>query len=312
MRHRLLTELQRSHAGADVERALASLAVRIEGTTAVISREDQPPRSPGDREVTPLFGAAPIHVDTARIEPRVYGSTPTSEARIRLLDAAGSIAHVVQVHAPAESDGTHRGRLAIDVPRRIARAFGLDVAEPGDRFAGRFMHAFFDDEAIVDEAARAGLRFVARRGPWVDLERSSDRQPERAAPFSVEVIRALALVREAERLRVEAPPEHAVRVMRERGRGARRRGPIGRARLRRAIGWVDAAYPIDGANCFRRVLVEIGLDAGAAEETLVFGLDVGRTGHVAFKDSEDRSFDVAFEVPAEPSNERAEDEQRNE
>ena len=71
-----------------------------------------------------------------------------------------------------------------------------------------------------------------------------------------------------------------------------------RARLRRAIGWVDAAYPGKGANCFRRVLVEVGLDAGAAEETLVFGLDVGRTGHVAFKDTEDRTFDVAFEVPS--------------
>jgi len=28
----------------------------------------------------------------------------------------------------------------------------------------------------------------------------------------------------------------------------------------------------------------------------VFGLDVGKTGHVTFKGAEDRSFDVAFEI----------------
>lgn len=290
MSRRLLTELRRSHAGADVEAALAALTLRIEDDTAVISRE------PG----SPLFGAPPIHVAAARLEPRVYASTPTSDARVRLLDRAASLANGVMVHAPVVSEGTHRGRLAIDVPRRIARALGVDAAEPGDRFEGRFAHAFFDDEPIVDEAARAGLRFVARRGPWVDLERSPDRVKERATAFWVEVVRAVGLVREAERLRIEAPPEHAVRVMRERGRSAPRRGPVGRARLRRAIGWVDAAFPVKGANCFRRVLVEMGLDAGAAGETLVFGLDVGRTGHVAFKGSEDRTFDVAFEVPPGP------------
>jgi len=214
-----------------------------------------------------------------------------------LLDAAASLAHEVHVHAPTVSEGTHRGRLAIDVPRRIARAVGADSAEPGDRFDRGFVHVLFDDEEIIEEAEHAGLRFVARRGPWVELERSSERGREHAAPFSVEVLRALALVREAERLREHTPPEHAVHAMRERGRSAPRRGPIGRARLRRAIGWVDAAYPRKGGNCFRRVLVEIGLDAGAAEETLVFGLDVGETGHVAFKDAEDRTFDVAFEVP---------------
>jgi hypothetical protein len=49
-------------------------------------------------------------------------------------------------------------------------------------------------------------------------------------------------------------------------------------------------------NCYRRTLVELALDAGAAHETLVFGLDVGKTGHVAFKDREDVAFDVTFEV----------------
>jgi hypothetical protein len=86
--------------------------------------------------------------------------------------------------------------------------------------------------------------------------------------------------------------------MRARGATATARGPIGRARLRRAIGWVDALAP-GGANCYRRALLEIALDAGAARETVVFGLDVGRTGHIAFEDREERTFDVSFAVPAE-------------
>jgi hypothetical protein len=63
--------------------------------------------------------------------------------------------------------------------------------------------------------------------------------------------------------------------------------------LRRAIVSIDARYP-GGGNCFRRVLVELALDAGAAEERLVFGLDIGKTGHVAFEGAEDATFDVAF------------------
>ncbi len=292
MMRRLLTELRRSHSGADVEAALASLTVGVTDDVAIISRNAG----------TPLFGAPPRRASTVRIDPGVYAGTPTEGARVRLLDAAASLANTVNVHVPVVSDGTYRGRLAIDVPRRIVGALGIDTAEPGDRFDPRFAHAFFDDEAIVAEAERAGLRFVARRGPWVELERSAERRREPADAFTREVVRAIGLVREAERLRQADAPDRAVGIMRERGRSAPRRGHVARARLRRAIGWVDAAYaayPGKGANCFRRVLLEIGLDAGAADETLVFGLDIGRTGHVAFKDTEDRTFDVAFEVPPE-------------
>jgi len=284
---RLLTELRRSHARADVEAALASVTVHIAEEVATLSRE------PGD--VT-LFERAPRHVATARLAPGVYARTPTTDARVRLLDRAASLANAVHVHVPLVSDGTHRGRLAIDLPRILLRAAGLEAAEPGDRFERGFAHASFDDEAIIEEAARAGLRFVERRGAWVYLERSTEPAHERAEPFALEVFRVSRIIRRAERLRLGSPPELAVRTMRELGRSARRRGPIARARLRRAVGWVDAAYPGSGPNCFRRVLVEVGLDAGAAGETLVFGLDVGRTGHVAFKESEDRAFDVAFEV----------------
>lgn len=283
---RLLSELGRRHTAAQVDAAIASLVVTVDGAIACVTRE----------RGAPLFGLAPPRASVARIEPHVYTETPTEGARVRLLVAAAAIAPRVEVHAPAVSEGTYRGRLAIDLPRRGARALGLPVAEPGDRFADHFVHAFFDEEPILEEAARAGLAFVARRGAWVVLERSVARSIEVAAPFGVEIARAIALAREAERLRLANAPERAVHAMRERGRRGNARGPIGRARLCRAIGWVDAAFP-GGPNCLRRTLVEIGLDANAAEETLVFGLDVGRTGHVAFKDREDRGFDVAFEIP---------------
>jgi hypothetical protein len=283
---RLLAELRRTHSATAVEEALATLVLRVEGDTAIVTREDG----------SPLFGAATPRLAVVRIAPGVYTHTPTAAARVRLLEAASTIAPRVEVFAPTISDGTHRGRLAIDVPRRAARKIGLRAPEPGDRFAGAFVHAFFDDEAIVDEAARAGLHFVARRGAWAVLERNRHVAEERAQSFAREVVRALGLVRTAERLRLRAAPEAAVNAMRERGRDGPHRGAIGRARLRRAISWVDAAF-VGGPNCFRRTLVEVGLDAGAADETLVFGLDVGHTGHVSFKDSEDRSFDVAFEVP---------------
>jgi hypothetical protein len=288
MTRRLLKELRRSHAGADIDRALASLSVRVDADTAIVTRE------PG----TPLFDAPPLRADVVRIEPRVYARTPSADARVRLLETAATLAPRVQVHAPTVSDGTYRGRLAIDLPRRAARALGVRAAEPGDRFDEHFAHAFFDDEAIIEEAARARLRFVARHRAWVMLERidrGGRHEHEAADPFAQELVRAAAIARKAERLRWANAPELAVNTMRARGRTKKKRGPIGRARLRRAIGWIDATYP-SGPNCFRRILIELGLDAGAAAETIVFGLDVGRTGHVAFEESEDRTFDVAFEL----------------
>lgn len=118
---------------------------------------------------------------------------------------------------------------------------------------------------------------------------------EIADSFGRELARVLGAVGAAERLRRNETPERAIAVMRARGQRMKKRGPVGRVRLRRAVGWVDAVFP-GGPNCFRRVLVELGLDAGAAGEVIVFGLDVGRTGHVSFKGSEDRAFDVAFEI----------------
>lgn len=283
---RALRELLGAASEDDVARALDALTVTTAGTTAIVSR--------GGGE--PLFGGRPPPAaEVVRIEPGVYAHTPTAAARTKLLAAAAAVAPRVEVHVPLVPGG-HRGRLAIDLPRRVLRAAGVRAAEPGDRLAGEPVHVFFDDEPLVVEAARGGLRFAGRRGAWVLLERSSAAQPEPAEPFARELLRVLRVMPEAERRRRRDAPERAVSAMRARGRRHYARAPVGRARLRRAIGWVDAVFP-GGPNCLRRTLTELALDRGAASETLVFGLDVGKTGHVAFKDAEDRSFDVAFEVP---------------
>ena len=56
---------------------------------------------------------------------------------------------------------------------------------------------------------------------------------------------------------------------------------MNRARLQRVIAAIDARLPGD-PSCYRRALLEICLDAGAAEEPLHMGLKVPgghRTGH---------------------------------
>lgn len=112
----------------------------------------------------------------------------------------------------------------------------------------------------------------------------------------LELVRALREIRRAERLRSTRGPAEAVSLQRARGRLRKRRAD--RRVLRRAITSVDARFP-GGPNCFRRVLTELALDAGAAEDRLVFGLDVGKTGHVAFEGTEDATFDVAFALGPE-------------
>lgn len=230
-----------------------------------------------------------------RITAGVYASTPTRAARIELLERAASLAENVLLEVHVGDDRSHVGRILVDVPRRLLRRLGLRVPEPGDRFPdGTFVHLFFDEEPLREEVHAARLVVVDHHGDAWTLARGAPEE-EDAEPFRREVIRVTRIVRDVERRRLSDGPEAIVRDFRARGAREKNRGPIGRARLRRAIGWIDAFFP-GGPNCFRRTLLELGLDAGAARERLVFGLDVGRTGHVTFKGREDRSFDVVYEL----------------
>jgi hypothetical protein len=290
---RLVAELRSTPNGAG---ALARLRCSpAEGADVAIVHEGDGLR---------LDAMHPRSFGVVSVERGVYARIPTSAARVKLLEQARVIARdEVMVHVVVTSDSTHLGRLAIDGPRRLLKAAGARVAEAGDRFGPHeYAHAFFDEEALLGELARAGLVLVRRSGftfTLRDARRSiAVSAPERADPFALEVARVTRVVRAIDRARKAESPRELVRAMRARGESKKARGPIGRARLRRAIGWVDALTP-GGANCYRRVLLEIALDAGAARETVVFGLDVGSTGHVAFADSEDRTFDVSFAIPAD-------------
>lgn len=238
-----------------------------------------------------------------RIAEDVYARVPTSEGRVRLLRLARSAAKSsVLLHVAISDDQSHVGRAVIDAPRRALRAAGLPVAEPGDRFGpDHYAHCFFDEEELLGEIARAGLAIAARRGfsfSLVATDPGVEPTVEDADSFALEVARTTRLVPRVDAGRKRETPERIVAAMRARGtKSDKTRGPVGRARLRRAIGWVDALVP-GGASCYRRILLELALDAGAARETVVFGLDVGSTGHVAFEGREDRTFDVAFAIRA--------------
>jgi hypothetical protein len=76
-------------------------------------------------------------------------------------------------------------------------------------------------------------------------------------------------------------PSRLVAGLRLQGRGSRARSLAGRRELRRTIASLDAHLP-GGGNCYRRALVEMALDPGAAEERLYLGLKARggfRSGH---------------------------------
>lgn len=304
---RLVAELRSVASPRDVDRALDRLRVHRNGETGSVVLGGSDPRSANEPRLADVPEGA---VAELRMGLGVYASVPTARARIAVLTQARTVARgEVTLHVAVVDESTHLGRAVVDAPRRLLRAVGVAVAEPGDRFArGEYTHAFFDEEALLGEIASAGL-LVTRRCGYAFTLRARDasvaRTPSDAAsaasdaapPFALELMRVARLVREVDRLRRTRTPRDAVDAMRCRGRSQPQRKAIGRARLRRAIGWVDVASP-GGANCFRRVLLETALDAGAARETLVFGLDVGSTGHVAFEGREERTFDVSFAIPA--------------
>jgi hypothetical protein len=102
-----------------------------------------------------------------------------------------------------------------------------------------------------------------------------------------------------ERDRTRRSPSILLSELRRRGAGRTRRDAAARARLRRAIALVDSVFPA-GPNCYRRALVEIGTDAGAAAEPLYLGLSetgIPQSGHAWLGDAADsRRYDAEFVV----------------
>jgi hypothetical protein len=99
--------------------------------------------------------------------------------------------------------------------------------------------------------------------------------------FCFDAIRTALAVPQIELGRRCEGPKSLVARLRAQGRLAMRRGPEDRARLQRVIALWDRILPGE-ASCYRRALLEIRLDAGAAEEQLHMGLRVPggpRSGH---------------------------------
>lgn len=89
-----------------------------------------------------------------------------------------------------------------------------------------------------------------------------------------ELLTVLPFLLIIERFRSTTGPGEAVDAARRIGRGMRERNRTRRAILRRAILWTDRRL-FSESNCYRRVLLEIALDKGAAREKVMMGFREG-------------------------------------
>lgn len=87
----------------------------------------------------------------------------------------------------------------------------------------------------------------------------------------IELARVAAALPGVEAGRRREGPKPLAARLRARGAKSRARDAEGRELLRRAIGWIDRKMP-GGGNCYRRALLEMRLDRGAAAEPLRMGL----------------------------------------
>jgi len=94
-----------------------------------------------------------------------------------------------------------------------------------------------------------------------------------ALSLLLDLLRVSRMAGVAEAARLSKGPRAAVEMMRAVGQRNPRRDARRRVALRRAIRLVDRWHP-GGPNCYRRVLLELALDRGAAEDRVMMGLRV--------------------------------------
>lgn len=118
--------------------------------------------------------------------------------------------------------------------------------------------------------------------------------------FWLELARAVALMPRVEWWRRSAGTRPAVEAARRLGSSRIMRDQSERDHLRRVIAIVDGLLPLTEPNCFRRVLLEIALDGGAAHEIVHVGLPAHgtpRSGHVWLAGERSaRSYDAVIAV----------------
>lgn len=128
--------------------------------------------------------------------------------------------------------------------------------------------------------------------PWVRFRLA------RVKRLFADAVRVMALLPIVEVGRWCLGPAPVVGVLRRLGARGRRRSPPDRRRLRLLIGAIDRRVP-DGGNCFRRALIEIGLDPESAKEPIQFGLRKHggpKSGHAWLRDERESAqrYDAEF------------------
>ncbi len=234
------------------------------------------------------LGVPSASFDAVLLASDIFAGTPGRAARIRALrEARAAVRPEGVVAFQAElAIGRMRG-IRLEAPRVALRALGVNVAERGGQSTWRgappervFRHLFRNDVELIDEVEEAGLAWEARLGSHAVARRSERAASSEPLPSIARevarVIRALPLV---EHHRRTLGPEPAVTDLRRRGARTTRRDPAARAQLRSAIALCDRLLPL-GGGCFRRALLEVALDAGAAEERFHVALHDKRNGHV--------------------------------
>ncbi|MDB4936379.1 MAG: hypothetical protein JWP87_3351 [Labilithrix sp.] len=213
----------------------------------------------------------------------IPGRTNRAEALSRARNAVREGGSVVV----AASSGRGPARVLLEAPRAALRSLGFGAREVGDRFTWhgppptrRFHHAYGDDLEIARELEAGGLAYEGRIAGFV-LARREHRAAvpaRRTLDAAVEMARVLTVLPRVERARRTCGPGPLAAEMRRLAQTAPRRDPLGRASLRATIASCDRALP-RGAGCYRRALLEMALDAGAADEALVLGFRRHGIGH---------------------------------
>ena len=121
--------------------------------------------------------------------------------------------------------------------------------------------------------------------------------PLYALALAVDLGKVLVTLPAVERGRRREAAGPLLARMRARGVTCHLRASASRARLVRAIAFVDRRAP-GGPNCLRRALLRVALDATAARDPVVFGLDVPEGRGHAWVDGTEESgrYDVEFRI----------------
>ncbi|MEO6574908.1 MAG: class I SAM-dependent methyltransferase, partial [Polyangiaceae bacterium] len=218
----------------------------------------------------------------------VYASIPGRANRVASLERARSAVRSGGiVIVPADLAVGRVSRALFDAPRAFLRACGVKGPQPGDRWVLRgppptrmFRHGFSSEAEVIAELDSAGLDYLGRVSSYVVARRREARVPVttgRASSLATELIGVIAALPRVERARRSMGPAPVVALLRAGAARTERRDPARRARLRTAIRICDRLLPF-GGGCYRRSLLEMALDAGAADETLFLGLR-GTDGH---------------------------------